>query len=100
ATAVWRKTVDQLRACSRGRAECVVLWTGALDDASRVDEAIHPKHTATPTRYLIDGDWLHRLHVKLYRTRRAIRVQVHVHAGSAFHSITDDRYPAVGTEGF
>ena len=30
----------------------------------------------------------------------SVRVQVHTHAGEAFHSATDDKWPVVATPGF
>lgn len=97
---VWRKTLAHLRACGSSHVECVVLWTGPLDAEGIVDDAVHPAHESTPFHYEIDQGWLHRFHVQLYKARRTIRAQVHTHQGRAFHSPTDDRWPAIRTSGF
>jgi hypothetical protein len=97
---VWSDTLEHFRSCGRGRAECVVLLTGPIDAPGFVDEAIHPEHIATAWYYRIDPSWLHQFHVALYRNARTIRAQVHTHKGRAFHSTTDDTYPAVNTPGF
>ena len=100
ARTVWDDTLAYLRRCSRGKRECVVVWTGPASDRDLVDAALHPTHTATPLHYDIDGAWLHELHLSNYIAKRTIKAQVHVHAGRAFHSITDDTYPIVNTGGF
>lgn len=97
---VWDDTLAHLRRCGRGHAECVVLWTGPIDASGVVDAALHPEHTATGLHYRLDQRWLDRLHLGLLRERRTIRAQVHTHGGAAFHSATDDAYPAVNTAGF
>ena len=50
--------------------------------------------------YRIDPDWTHAFHVSLYRERRTMRAQTHTHVSRAFHSKTDDDWPAVNTAGF
>jgi hypothetical protein len=97
---VWERTLEILAACGAGRDECVALWTGPLGEPDVVDRALHPSHSKTPWNYRIDSAWLHELHLSLYRERRAIRAQIHTHKGTAFHSATDDEYPAVSAAGF
>jgi hypothetical protein len=100
AAGVWDGTLEHLRQCGQGRVECAVLWTGPLDSPGLVDAALHPEHSATPRNYRIAQQWLDRLHLGLLRERRTIRAQVHTHQGAAFHSATDDRFPAVNVAGF
>ena len=97
---VWDDTLELLRRCGRGHLECVVLWTGPISTPDIVDAALHPEHSATAWSYRLDPTWLHRLHVDLYQQGRTIRAQVHTHGGKAFHSATDDTYPAVNVPGF
>lgn len=97
---VWNDTLVHFRRCGQGRRECVVLWTGPLDAPGSVDVALHPEHSATPMNYRVNTAWLHRLHLQLFEEHRTIRAQVHTHKGAAFHSVTDDTYPAVNVPGF
>jgi hypothetical protein len=78
----------------------VLLWTGPIAEPDVVDRAVHPIHVSTRVHYRIDQAWMHAFHVSLYRERRTIRAQTHSHAGRAFHSKTDDDWPAVNTAGF
>ena len=98
--AIWSDTLEHLRGCGRDRAECVAFWTGSVDAPDVVDGVVHPVHVATPDDYGIDEKWLHQLHLDLYRQRRTLRAQVHTHRGRAFHSKTDDTFPAVNVAGF
>jgi hypothetical protein len=97
---VWPDTLEHLRTCGSRRVECVVLWTGPIDEPGVVDRAVHPAHVSTRVHYRIDPTWMHGFHVSLLRERRAMRAQTHTHAGRAFHSPTDDAWPAVNTPGF
>jgi hypothetical protein len=97
---LWRKTIAALRSCGGRRRECVSYWIGPVDDPTRVDEVIHPKHHATAGSYELDDGWLHQFWVSLHRQQKAVRVQVHTHAFEAFHSHTDDQWPIVHTPGF
>jgi len=65
-----------------------------------VDVAVHPEHSAGPLSYEIEQSWLNRFGFALARDGRSVLVQVHTHAGEAFHSLTDDRWPIVTTPGF
>lgn len=100
APAVWLETLGCLRECGRNEAECVVFWTSSLAMPDRVDQVLHPRHTKTPYFYEVDSNWLARLAVELHAARRSVRLQVHTHAGRAFHSRTDDENPLVTTPGF
>jgi hypothetical protein len=97
---VWAGTLVQLRDCGRGRNECVIYWTGPLDNDDMVDRAVHPEHTSAPGHYAPTQEWLQRFWVSLHREKRTVRGQVHTHGGPAFHSRTDDEYPLVHTTGF
>lgn len=89
-----------LRACGRGREECVVYWTGPVMSPHVVDGQDHPDHRRSPAEYEINDTWLTRYWFRLARERRAIRAQIHTHPGRAFHSATDDQFPVVSQPGF
>jgi hypothetical protein len=94
------RSLEHLRACGRGRAECVVYWLGRLDRPDTIDEVVHPAHTATAGGYDVDGRWLNQLWLRLARERLELRAQVHTHPGAAYHSSRDDAMAALQTEGF
>jgi proteasome lid subunit RPN8/RPN11 len=97
---VLQRSLEQLRACGRGRSECVVYWVGPLSHADTIDEVVHPAHTATATGYDVDGPWLNELWLRLAREGLELRAQVHTHPGAAYHSSRDDAMAALQTEGF
>jgi hypothetical protein len=97
---IWNATLDQLRRCGAGRAECVCYWTGPADAPDRIDKFVHPRHTASAGHYDLDDAWLHRFWVALGESGRSVRAQVHTHVTVAFHSGTDDTFPIVHTPGF
>jgi hypothetical protein len=95
-----REAFSVLRAHGAGRQECVVYFTGPRAVPGIVDEVLHPIHHARVDHYEIDTDWLNDTWIALADQDREIRVQVHTHGRSAFHSPTDDGYPIVQTPGF
>ena len=88
-----------LRTHGAGRNECAVFLTGPLDADDRVDELLHPDHTACPGFYEVDQTWLHNAWMELARRQRTIRMQVHSHKFDAFHSATDDSFPIDNSPG-
>ena len=95
-----RETFAHFRRCGRGRDECVVYWTGPLDSPNRPDRVVHPRHASSPRHYEVDRVWAVGFALELANLRRAVRMQVHIHPGAAFHSETDDRHAIVSTPGF
>jgi hypothetical protein len=93
------ETFAHFRACGRGRDECVVFWTGPLGDREVADEVVHPKHSASRSEYVVDPAWAVAFALDGARRRRSVRLQVHVHPGAAFHSITDDEHSIVSKPG-
>lgn len=89
-----------LRKHGDGREECVLYLTGPRSQPMVVDELLHPIHIARPGYYEIDAGWLTTTWIQLARRDREIRVQVHTHGQTAFHSRIDDEFPIVQTEGF
>ena len=96
----WPETIANFRRCGAGRRECVVYWTGPVDQAGVVNQIVHPDHSATAGSYELDERWLHQFWVKLGKTNRCVRAQVHTHAFDAFHSKVDDLWPIVHVPGF
>jgi hypothetical protein len=88
------------RACGGGRDECVVYWSGPLDDPGLVDRQHHPQHSAGPMGYAVDGAWLTGFFPSLTAERRKVRIQVHTHPGSTFHSSRDDGMALIYVPGF
>ena len=97
---ILERSVVYFRACGRGRAECVVYWLGQLDEPGKIDQVIHPVHSASAAGFDVDGPWLNDLWLRLARDRRELRAQVHTHPGTAYHSSRDDAMAALQTEGF
>jgi hypothetical protein len=97
---LFERTLATLRDCGAGREECVVFWTGPLEEPLLVDGLLHPRHSAARGGYEIDQGWLARAWVELGVKCQTIRVQIHTHPREAFHSATDDAFPVVGTAGF
>lgn len=100
AAGVWKQTLELLRECGRFERECVTYWTGPVHAPALLDGVIHPLHDASEFSYEVSNEWLNGLWMELARAERSIRVQVHTHAGRASHSLTDDKWPIVGTPGF
>jgi hypothetical protein len=93
-------TYMQLRVCGQRRRECHLFWLASWRDARRITRIVHPKHTASSVSVEIDSEWLNSFFLELADASECIRVQVHSHPGSAFHSTTDDTWPAVRTRGY
>jgi hypothetical protein len=91
---------EHLRICGVGRAECVVYLTGPVGDPAVIDGVVHPRHTAGPGGYDLDSAAIADLWRNLVASRRSIRVQVHTHPGTAYHSRRDDALALVHTPGF
>lgn len=92
-------TFAQFRECGLGRAECQVLWIGPWSDPFAVTELIHPEHLAHRGGFAVTDTWITCLFVDLADRAMGIRAQVHTHPAEAFHSTTDDTFPAVHTPG-
>ena len=93
-------TYLQLRACGQQRRECHLFWIASCRDPHHITRVVHPRHIATSVSIEIDTDWLNSFFLELADRRECIRVQVHSHPGAAFHSGTDDSWPAVRMRGY
>ena len=94
------ETYCQLRMCSGRRRECHALWIASWRDSSRIVRVVHPRHAATAVSVDIDMAWLNAFFLDLAEIGECIRVQVHSHPGSAFHSSRDDAMPVLRMPGF
>ncbi len=99
-----RRVLDQtfhfFRQCGGGRRECQVLWTSSWDSPESIVEVVHPAHRAHVGGFVLEDSWITSFWLKLAASGTGIRVQVHTHPGTAFHSPTDDEYPIIHTLGF
>lgn len=96
---VLEQAFEHLRRCGAGRCECVVYLTGPAGDSTLVDGVLHPRHTAGPAGYDLDSTAIAALWSALLVSKRSIRVQVHTHPGTAYHSSRDDSLALVTTPG-
>lgn len=88
------------RRCGENRRECILFWTGPLDQPDLVDEVEHPFHRATSVSCEVDSAWVTSFFFQLRRERRTARIQLHTHPDEAWHSQTDDTYALVPAPGF
>lgn len=100
AAGVIEGSFETFRVCGAGHDECVVYWSGPLDDPGLADRMHHPRHIAGPFGYDVDGAWLTEFFPSLTADRRKVRIQVHTHPGSTFHSSRDDGMALIYVPGF
>jgi hypothetical protein len=98
--ALLQQSFDHFRRCGAGRRECVVFWTGPLDEPQVVDAVVHPAHRSGQGGYEVDVDWLKGFWIELYEQERTVRIQAHTHPHAAFHSSTDDAFAVSQRTGF
>ncbi len=94
------ETFGFFRWCGGGRRECQVVWTSNWRSPEFIAAADHPAHQAHAGGFTVADTWINEFWLKLAATGMGIRVQVHTHPGTAFHSATDDMYPIIHTPGF
>ncbi len=97
---VLEQAFEHLRRCGRGVRECIVYLTGPVDAPTKIDGMIHPEHAASAGGYDVDTDAIGELSTLLLASRRSVRLQMHTHPGTAYHSSRDDAYALVGMPGF
>jgi hypothetical protein len=98
--AIIDETFGVLRACGGGRRECQALWLSPWREPDFITRVIHSRHAAQAGGFCLDDSFINELWLDLARTGTGVRVQVHTHPGTAFHSQTDDKWPVVHTPGF
>jgi hypothetical protein len=94
------ETFALLRSCGGGTRECQVFLTGPVNDPYRITRAVLSQHSCGKYWLEVDSAWLTKFWILLGEQQMSVRVQVHTHAGAAFHSETDDKWPVVATLGF
>lgn len=97
---VLEHSFQHLRRCGAAQHECVVFWAGPLSEPGRIDEVLHPRHTASAIGYEVDPAWVSELWLDLAQRGQTVRAQVHTHPGTTFHSSTDDDFALVHTPGY
>jgi hypothetical protein len=95
-----RETFAELRRCGNGRRECQVLWVSPWEQMNAIARVEHPIHRAIVDGFELEGAWLNAFWRDLARTKSGVRVQIHTHPSTAFHSPTDDAWPIIHTPGF
>jgi len=98
--ALMEETFKVLRECGDGRRECQALWVSAWRNPDAISRVIHPHHTAHSGGFQVEDSFINELWLDLAKSGSGVRVQVHTHPGTAFHSGTDDSWPIVHTTGF
>jgi hypothetical protein len=94
------ETFAQLRSCGGGVRECQVFWLGPAKEPWRVTRTVLSHHSSEEFWLAVHSLWLTKFWIALAEQEMSVRVQVHTHAGEAFHSATDDKWPVVATPGF
>ena len=94
------QTFAELRRCGRQARECQVLWTSSWAARDRITRVVHPRHSSSHGGFQVESRWLTQFAFEIADLQEGVRIQVHTHPGTAFHSVTDDRFPAVSTPGF
>jgi hypothetical protein len=93
-------TFEQLRACGRGRHECVAYWCARAAEPALLHRVVHPHHQAALGGYTVDSAWVSEFFLDLRARSESVKVQIHTHPGRAGHSSTDDQYALAPVEGF
>lgn len=93
-------TFEQLRACGKGRHECVAYWCARATEPDTLHRLVHPVHRAGLGGYTVDSAWVSQFFLDLRARAETVRVQIHTHPGRAGHSSTDDQYALAPAEGF
>lgn len=99
-SAVFDATFARLRDCGGGCRECQALWVGSWIRPDAVERVVHPEHTASAVGFQLDPAWLDRFWNELAEAGDGVRVQIHTHPGTAYHSATDDAFPLLSVPGF
>ena len=99
-----RRMIDEtfatLRSCGAGERECKLYWLSSWSAPEQLTEVSHPGHDSSRYGLTIDDDWITRFWNELTDRGIGVKVQVHTHPGTAFHSATDDAYPLIHEIGF
>lgn len=81
--------------------ECSVFWGGVgTGKMAEVRSVYFPLQTATSVSVQVHPDGVHKMYDLLDQRNEILLAQVHSHPGTAFHSGTDDLFPATFLVGF
>lgn len=94
------ETFAVLRQCGEGRRECQVFWTSSFSSPGTLSQVVHPRHSSSANHVKVEDSWITEFWKRLAAEQMSVRVQVHTHRTSAFHSPTDDKWPLVHVPGF
>jgi len=99
--AVLAETEKHLRAAGLGGKECTVYWGGVGEgNLARIKNVYHPFQSATIVSVDVHPDAVHEMYESLLLRNEILLAQIHTHPGRAFHSGTDDAFPATFLVGF
>lgn len=97
---VLSNTIDLMRSRGVLRQEIVALWVGERGlRVKRVRGVWLPGQTVGGIGFVVSGDELFAMNMKLYRKGWKYIAQLHTHPGEAFHSEIDNEYPIITQEG-
>ncbi len=101
-TNILRETEAYLRKHGRKGCEGMVLWSGVkhINNEANIKSCIHPQQDCTAISYWVPLEESQKINIILEHKEEVVIAQVHSHPGVAFHSSTDDRFPATFTIGF
>jgi JAB domain-containing protein similar to deubiquitination enzymes len=98
------ETWKALRAFGNEGCEGFVLWLGHVErGAANIKTALVPTQESIRGEdgvgYFVNSQTLFELNRELHRSGLRLLAQVHSHPTDAYHSLTDDAYAVVTTEG-
>ncbi len=95
------ETEMYLRASGTLGRECTIFWGGiGKGDVAHVRSVYYLRQTATAVSVEVNPDAVHEMYGRLDLRKEILLAQVHTHPGAAFHSGTDDSFPATFLVGF
>lgn len=94
------ETFAHFRACGDGRRECQSLWLSSWATPGALARVVHPRHVAHAGGFVVNDAWLNAFWLELGEINMGVRVQVHTHPETAFHSLSDDAYPIIHRPAF
>lgn len=95
------ETERYLRAVGVLGKECTVFWGGVgKGDVADVRSIYYPSQTSTAVSVDVNPEAVHEMYGMLDLRNEILVSQVHTHPGTAFHSGTDDSFPATFLVGF
>jgi proteasome lid subunit RPN8/RPN11 len=95
------QTERYLRTAGAAKRECTVFWGGiGKGQAADIRSVYCPAQNSTAASVEVVPDAVHEMYKLLERRNEILLAQVHSHPGTAFHSGTDDSFPATFLVGF